>query len=39
MAKHVTIWPNDDTGTSWRVYAGGILKAAKEDQNDDRNDS
>lgn len=39
IGKHVTIWPNDDTGTSWRVYAGGTLKAAKEAQNNARNDS
>lgn len=35
--KHVTIWPNDDTGTSWRVYVGGTLNTAKEVQSNVQN--
>lgn len=35
--KHVTIWPNDDTGTSWRVYVGGTLNTAKEAQSNAQN--
>ena len=35
--KHVTIWPNDDGGTSWRVYAGVTLNTAKEAQNAQNN--
>ena len=35
--KHVTIWPNDDAGTSWRVYAGVTLNTAKEAQSNAKN--
>ena len=35
--KHVTIWPNDDAGTSWRVYVGVTLNTAKEAQNAQNN--
>lgn len=37
--KHVTIWPNDDTGTSWRVYVGGTLNTAEEAQSNAKNHS
>ena len=37
--KHVTIWPNDDTGTSWRVYVGGTLNTAEEAQSNAKNNT